>query len=187
MLIKGRGGPIELTQSAPENFCRPAVDPMLRSISAAYGPAMLAVILTGMGSDGCEGARVVAAGGGTILAQDEATSVVWGMPAAVAQAGLASAILPLNAVGAGNSQISGYGQMTPADFDFVAQMLKRRSGLVIGPDKAYLLDSRLAPVARQLQLANIDAIVAKVKAGDEAVCRSRHRSDDDERNVFLSR
>lgn len=100
MLIGGRNGPIELTQSAPENFCRPAVDPMLRSISAAYGPAMLAVILTGMGSDGCEGARVVAAGGGTILTQDEATSVVWGMPAAVAQAGLASAILPLGAVGA---------------------------------------------------------------------------------------
>jgi chemotaxis protein methyltransferase CheR len=62
--------------------------------------------------------------------------------------------------------------MTPADFDFVAQMLKRRSGLVIGPDKAYLLDSRLAPVARQLQLTNIDAVVAKVKAGDEAVCRA---------------
>ncbi|MEQ1866447.1 MAG: protein-glutamate O-methyltransferase CheR [Micropepsaceae bacterium] len=62
--------------------------------------------------------------------------------------------------------------MTPADFDFVAQMLKRRSGLVIGPDKIYLLDSRLAPVARQLQLANIDAVVAKVKAGDEAVCKA---------------
>lgn len=60
--------------------------------------------------------------------------------------------------------------MTPADLDFVAQMLKRRSGLVIGPDKAYLLDSRLAPVARQFQVAGIDAIVAKVKAGDEAVC-----------------
>ena len=100
MLIKGRNGPIELTQTAPENFCRPAVDPMLRSISAAFGPAMLSVILTGMGSDGCEGARVVAAGGGTILVQDEATSVVWGMPAAVAHAGLASGIFPLNAIGA---------------------------------------------------------------------------------------
>lgn len=62
--------------------------------------------------------------------------------------------------------------MTPADFDFVAQMLKRRSGLVIGPDKIYLLDSRLAPVARQLQLVNIDAVVAKVRAGDEAVCKA---------------
>jgi two-component system, chemotaxis family, protein-glutamate methylesterase/glutaminase len=100
MLIKGRNGPIELNQAPHENFCRPAVDPMLRSLSAVYGPAMLSVILTGMGSDGCEGAKIVAAAGGTVLAQDEATSIVWGMPAAVAHAGLASAVLPLNAVGA---------------------------------------------------------------------------------------
>ena len=99
MIIKSRGGPIELTQTPPENFCRPAVDPMFRSVAAAYGPAALAVVLTGMGADGREGARAIAGAGGTILAQDEATSVVWGMPAAVAQAGLASAVLPLNSVG----------------------------------------------------------------------------------------
>ena len=99
MIIKSRGGPLELTQTPPENFCRPAVDPMFRSIAEAYGPATLAVVLTGMGADGREGARAIAGKGGTILAQDEATSVVWGMPAAVAQAGLASAVLPLNAVG----------------------------------------------------------------------------------------
>ncbi len=98
MLIQGRGGPIKLTQTPPENFCRPAVDPMFRSIAAAYGAATLAVVLTGMGADGREGARAVAGAGGTVLAQDEATSVVWGMPAAVAQAGLASAVLPLPAV-----------------------------------------------------------------------------------------
>ena len=100
MVIKSRGGPIELTQTPPENFCRPAVDPMFRSIAEAYGPAALAVVLTGMGCDGREGARAIAAKGGTILAQDEATSVVWGMPAAVAHAGLASAVLPLNSIGA---------------------------------------------------------------------------------------
>ena len=99
MIIKSRGGPIELTKTPPENFCRPAVDPMFRSISEAYGPAALAVVLTGMGMDGREGARAIAAKGGTILAQDEATSVVWGMPAAVAHAGLASAVLPLNMIG----------------------------------------------------------------------------------------
>ena len=99
MTIKGRGGPIELSQTAPENFCRPAVDPLFRSVAAAYGPSALAVVLTGMGADGREGARVIAAGSGTVLAQDEATSVVWGMPGAVAQAGLASAVLPLMAVG----------------------------------------------------------------------------------------
>jgi two-component system chemotaxis response regulator CheB len=99
MLIKGRGGPIMLTQTPPENFCRPAVDPMFRSIAAAYGSAVLAVVLTGMGADGREGAKTIAAVNGTILAQDEATSVVWGMPAAVAHAGVASAVLPLPSVG----------------------------------------------------------------------------------------
>jgi two-component system chemotaxis response regulator CheB len=99
MLIKARGGPIALTQTPPENFCRPAVDPMFRSVAAAYGPATLAVVLTGMGADGREGARAIAEVGGTILAQDEATSVVWGMPAAVAHAGVASAVLPLTSVG----------------------------------------------------------------------------------------
>jgi two-component system chemotaxis response regulator CheB len=99
MILKGRGGPLELLQSPPENFCRPSVDPMFRSIAAAYGPSTLAVVLTGMGADGREGARAIALAGGTILAQDEATSVVWGMPAAIANAGLASAVLPIQAIG----------------------------------------------------------------------------------------
>jgi two-component system chemotaxis response regulator CheB len=100
MTIKGRGGPIELNQAPPENFCRPAVDPMFRSVAAAYGPLALGVVLTGMGSDGREGARAIVGAGGTVIAQDEETSIVWGMPGAVAVAGLASAILPLDLIGA---------------------------------------------------------------------------------------
>jgi len=99
MVIKGKGGPIELNQNAPENFCRPAVDPLFRSVAAAYGASALAVVLTGMGSDGREGSRSIVGAGGTVIAQDEETSVVWGMPGAVAQAGLAAAVLPLNSVG----------------------------------------------------------------------------------------
>lgn len=99
MTIKGKGGPIELNQNPPENFCRPAVDPLFRSVAAAYGSSTLAVVLTGMGSDGREGARSIVAAGGTVIAQDEESSVVWGMPGAVAQAGLAAAVLPLNSVG----------------------------------------------------------------------------------------
>jgi len=99
MVIKGKGGPIELNQNPPENFCRPAVDPMFRSVAAAYGATALAAVLTGMGSDGREGARSIVGAGGTVIAQDEETSVVWGMPGAVAQAGLAAAVLPLNNVG----------------------------------------------------------------------------------------
>ncbi|HEY4134982.1 MAG TPA: chemotaxis response regulator protein-glutamate methylesterase [Alphaproteobacteria bacterium] len=97
MLIEPKGGRmvVRLTDDPPENFCRPSVDPMLRSLSALYGPKLLGVILTGMGSDGLAGARQLTAAGGHLIAQDEASSVVWGMPGAVAMAGLCSAVLPL--------------------------------------------------------------------------------------------
>lgn len=84
---------------APENFCKPSVDPMFRGAAAAYGAGLLAVMLTGMGADGAGGVRAVSAAGGSIIAQDEATSVVWGMPAAAAATGCCSAILPLPAIG----------------------------------------------------------------------------------------
>lgn len=97
----GRSGKvpvIRLNQEAPEHFCRPSVDPMLRSAAAVYGPGVLAVILTGMGADGAEGCRAVASAGGRFVVQDEATSVVWGMPGAAAKTGLAEAVLPLNQI-----------------------------------------------------------------------------------------
>lgn len=97
MLVENRGGSrrIRLSNEPPENFCRPAVDPMLRSVAEVYGARALTVILTGMGHDGREGARQIASVGGTIIAQDQETSVVWGMPGAVARAGLCSAVEPL--------------------------------------------------------------------------------------------
>jgi len=96
VLAAGPNGIIaRLNQASPENFCRPSVDPLLRSVAKLFGATSCAIVLTGMGSDGCAGARVMAASGATILAQDEATSVVWGMPGAVAQAGICTAILPL--------------------------------------------------------------------------------------------
>jgi two-component system chemotaxis response regulator CheB len=90
---------VRLTKAPPENFCRPSVDPMLRSLAAAYGPRVLTLILTGMGHDGLGGARTIVEAGGTLIAQDEATSVVWGMPGAVANAGLCSAVLPVDEIG----------------------------------------------------------------------------------------
>jgi len=91
---------IKLTDNPPENFCRPAVDPLLRSAGAIFGERILAVILTGMGHDGLRGAREITKGGATLLAQDEASSVVWGMPGAVAGAGLCTEILPISEIGA---------------------------------------------------------------------------------------
>jgi two-component system chemotaxis response regulator CheB len=78
------------------NFCKPAVDPMFTSAAEVWGPKALALVLTGMGSDGLFGAQAIVAAGGHVLAQDEATSVVWGMPGQVAQNGLCSAVLPLD-------------------------------------------------------------------------------------------
>ena len=89
------GAIIKTNQNPPENFCRPAVDPMLKSVSRVFGSRVLATILTGMGNDGEAGARVIAEAGGTVVAQNEATCIVWGMPRAVAEAGLCSAVLPL--------------------------------------------------------------------------------------------
>jgi two-component system chemotaxis response regulator CheB len=80
-------------------LCRPSVDPMLRSAAEATDGRTLVVMLTGMGHDGMEGTRAVVAHGGAAIAQDEATSVVWGMPGAVARAGLAHAVLPLGQIG----------------------------------------------------------------------------------------
>lgn len=89
---------LRLTQEPPEHFCRPAVDVLLRSAIPVYGANILAVILTGMGYDGLAGCRLIREHNGTVLAQDRETSAVWGMPGAVAQAGLAHRVLPLPAI-----------------------------------------------------------------------------------------
>lgn len=90
---------IRLSQDAPENFCRPAVDYMVRSLVGVYGGRLLTVILTGMGQDGLAACKQAVDQGGTVIAQDEATSVVWGMPGMVATAGICSAVLALDRVG----------------------------------------------------------------------------------------
>ncbi|HEX7243458.1 MAG TPA: chemotaxis response regulator protein-glutamate methylesterase [Longimicrobiaceae bacterium] len=89
---------LRLDSGPPENYCRPSADPMLRSVASVFGPSALALVLTGMGEDGLRGCREVVARGGRVVVQDEATSVVWGMPGAVANAGLASAVLPLDRI-----------------------------------------------------------------------------------------
>lgn len=88
-----------LNQGPAINFCRPAVDPLFESAAQAVGGNLIAVVLTGMGSDGREGSRAIKAVGGAVIAQDEATSVVWGMPGAVAGADLADQILPISEIG----------------------------------------------------------------------------------------
>jgi len=89
---------VRLDQSPPLNSCRPAVDALFTSVGEVFGGAAIAIILTGMGQDGLRGSETLRAQGASILAQDEASSVVWGMPGAVANAGLADLVLPLDQV-----------------------------------------------------------------------------------------
>jgi two-component system, chemotaxis family, protein-glutamate methylesterase/glutaminase len=99
-VVRGDSGPvIELGDDPPINFCKPSVDALLASAAKVWGATALALVLTGMGSDGTRGAADIAAAGGSVIAQDEATSVVWGMPRSVANAGLCSAVLPLSQIG----------------------------------------------------------------------------------------
>ena len=94
----GDSASIHLNEDPPENFCRPSVNPMLRSLIPIYGSKILTVILTGMGNDGSQVCVDVVKQGGQIIAQDEATSVVWGMSGAVVNAGLCSAVLPVSEI-----------------------------------------------------------------------------------------
>jgi two-component system, chemotaxis family, protein-glutamate methylesterase/glutaminase len=94
----GEGVKIRLQQGEPENSCRPSADPLFRSVAAVFGRHALGLVLTGMGHDGLSGARRIHDAGGIILAQDEKSSVVWGMPGAVANAGIAAEVLPLDGI-----------------------------------------------------------------------------------------
>ena len=89
---------IHLNTDPPENSCRPAVDVLFRTASQVYGGGLLAVMLTGMGYDGLKGSQLIKEKGGQVIAQDEATSVIWGMPGAVVQAGLADGVLPIDKI-----------------------------------------------------------------------------------------
>jgi two-component system, chemotaxis family, protein-glutamate methylesterase/glutaminase len=90
---------MHVTQDAPENSCRPSVDVLFRSVAQTFGGRTLGVVLTGMGQDGLRGCQALASVGGEIIVQDEATSVVWGMPGFVAREGLADAVLPISEIG----------------------------------------------------------------------------------------
>lgn len=98
MLVRAAGEStmIQLTQTPPVNSCRPSADPMFASISHVYGRHTLGIVLTGIGTDGCQGARAVVDNGGSIIAQDKASSVVYGMPKTVAESGLCEAIVAID-------------------------------------------------------------------------------------------
>jgi two-component system chemotaxis response regulator CheB len=94
----GAPATMHLTQGLPENHCRPAADVLFRTAAEVYGAGVLAVVMTGMGADGMAGCQLIRSRGGSVLAQDQASSTVWGMPGAVVNAGLAHKVLPLQGI-----------------------------------------------------------------------------------------
>jgi two-component system chemotaxis response regulator CheB len=113
--VAGRDSRVRLHQREPLNHCRPAVDYLFFSAARMYGASAMALVMTGMGADGLDGARAVHARGGVVLAQDEASSAVWGMPGKVTEAGIASATLPLAAIAETLNKRVSAGRLTKLD------------------------------------------------------------------------
>ncbi|MCI2238052.1 chemotaxis response regulator protein-glutamate methylesterase [Paenibacillus sp. TRM 82003] len=151
---RGAGLVVKLHQGPPENFCRPAVDVMMRSAVAAFGGDLLALILTGMGSDGKLGCKAVAAAGGQVVVQDEATSVVWGMPGAVAREGIADEVLPLGSIPeAVLRRLGGARQAAPARVPATSPTAHRTTGSAPPAVRPGALPPAAAPAARTAAVA----------------------------------
>ncbi len=127
---RGTSVVVRLSDAPPENFCRPAVDVLFRTAVNVYADRLLAVVLTGMGRDGEKGARLVRTAGGEVIVQDEATSVVWGMPGAVTNAGLADKVVPLTRVPA--EVLTALGRTAPAASSVLSATTSTPAGSGVG-------------------------------------------------------
>ena len=170
---------LHIHQGPLENHCRPAVDVLFRSASSVYGSGVLAVILTGMGSDGLAGCRIIRARGGCVLAQNLATSTVWGMPGAVASAGLAHRLLPLSAIASEIlrcvarsplrlASTSRVGDMTMAslqsiDYGYLRQLVFSKCQNVLEPSRDYLFEARLGFLLQRYGMAHLGELVTRLR------------------------
>ena len=166
---------LRLHDGPPENSCRPAVDVLFRSVASVYGGSTVALIMTGMGQDGLHGCTVLRELGATILDQDEATSVVWGMPGYVAQAGLAHQILPLPEIAGALVRLLPTPRSYPpanflfpvslptADFEFVTTFARRTAAIIIEPGKDYFVESRLTSLATHHTGGNIPEFIGLLR------------------------
>ena len=152
------------------NFCKPSVDPMFASAAQVWGYKVMALVLTGMGTDGLNGAKAIVAAGGNVMAQDEATSVVWGMPGQVAHAALMlGRAAAFRNRAAADPRLRRGAHMSPEDFGYLRKLLKERSGLVLAAEKQYLAESRLLPLARKNGMTTLTELIGRLKAPTSAV------------------
>ena len=179
---------IRLDTAPVPNGNVPSVDPMFATLAAVYRARLLAIVLSGMGRDGVDGAAAVRTAGGTVVVQDEASSVVWGMPGAVAGAGLANAILPPHAIGALDRRQPAAGMSAAAPTaagpslsgaasssatNVLAALLEARTGQQIAANRAWRIDTALRPIIAERGLETIDQLVAHLLDGQDATIGDR--------------
>ena len=181
----GPAAPRAAVEDPPENFCRPSVDPMLRSAAEACGGRVLTAMLTGMGHDGLAGTRQVIEAGGGAIAQDEATSVVWGMPGAIAQAGLCHAVLPLPQIAPRIcSRCCGW-RTHERSLPGVVRDLRHAAQDSLRPGdragQALPAGNPSGPIVKAERLRDLDALADRLRRpGTERAGARRRRGDDDE-------
>ena len=169
---EGRGLVCAIAHHAVPSGCTPSLDPTFESIADTVGSRALGVVLSGMGRDGALGAARLAAAGGTLFAQDAATSAVWGMPRAIAEAGLASAVLPPEAIaqrrGGDGGHRRGGGRMSGISERIVADLLFTRTGQQLTEARRWRIQTALAGLFRDRGISNIDQLVCMLAEPREA-------------------
>ena len=178
-------------QGPPENSCRPSVDVLLRSAAEVYGSGVLAVVLTGMGHDGLRGCEQVRAAGGQVLVQDAASSVVWGMPGAVARGAARMRCCPWTSwglrscAGSARAAFSRFGSkrrpnrndaknspdagtsLLLEDFNYFRGLLRRCAAIVLEDEKAYLVEARLSLLAHREGFRSLGALATHLRTGGD--------------------
>ena len=181
---------IALDDGPPVNFCKPSVDPLFSSAAQVWGPKALALVLTGMGSDGLRGAQATGrrrrhhpgAGRGVERGLGHARPGR-AMPASARRCCRWTISRPTHA------RVRGRARMTPQDFDYLRQLLRQRSGLVLSAEKQYLAESRLLPVARKHGMTRLAELVGQAAEAGRATALERRggRGDDHQRDFLLPR
>ena len=168
---------VSITNDPPENSCRPSVDYLFRSVSSIYGKKAIGVIMTGMGSDGAKGCRQMKQQGAAIIAQDEATCVVFGMPKGPIDEGIADIVAPLGDIASEivrtRRKRSGCMRVIDEEIAIVADLVQELCGIILDESKGYLIESRLGSLAENHGCSSFTEFCQKVRRNGDHMLRSR--------------
>jgi two-component system chemotaxis response regulator CheB len=166
-LVRTRNGVLVRLDRAPAvSGCFPSVDPMLASLAEAFGPAGVGVVLSGMGRDGVHGAAALVAAGGEVFVQDAESSVVWGMPGAIANAGLAAGVMPAD-------RIAQRLEMSPSATRIFETILEERTGQQLSANRRWRIETVLKPLMKERAIGSLDELATNVRNGANPALSAR--------------